>query len=92
MVSSGVWSLSARRAWIEINYIKSRIYDRRVALRKESVDRNPLANRRPFPAGVALRKESVDRNCMEIAYTAGYSTVALRKESVDRNFGGASRC
>ena len=23
---------------------------------------------------VALRKESVDRNCMEIAYTAGYSS------------------
>ena len=26
--------------------------------------------------------------CMEIAYTAGYSTVALRKESVDRNVDG----
>ena len=35
-----IWSLSARRAWIEIyNYI-IRLYWRIVALRKESVDRN----------------------------------------------------
>ena len=33
-------SLSARRAWIEIGYFQRRLSDRRVALRKESVDRN----------------------------------------------------
>ena len=33
-----------------------------VALRKESVDRNPPAGGFLRPCGVALRKESVDRN------------------------------
>ena len=33
-----------------------------VALRKESVDRNPVALLLGKAAGVALRKESVDRN------------------------------
>ena len=33
-------SLSARRAWIEIFLIRSRITGEIVALRKESVDRN----------------------------------------------------
>ena len=33
-----------------------------VALRKESVDRNPLVAGSPIMIGVALRKESVDRN------------------------------
>ena len=56
-------SLSARRAWIEI-----RIYDmsaawNRVALRKESVDRNNIStNYHIRVREVALRKESVDRN------------------------------
>ena len=37
--------------------------DRRVALRKESVDRNYIIKiTRNTPAAVALRKESVDRN------------------------------
>ena len=39
-------------------------HGRRVALRKESVDRNielPLENNAAY--SVALRKESVDRNC-----------------------------
>ena len=35
---------------------------RRVALRKESVDRNKCAGHRVGGGGVALRKESVDRN------------------------------
>ena len=56
-------SLSARRAWIEIDYFQRRLSDCRVALRKESVDRNlqimPLVDLQT----VALRKESVDRNC-----------------------------
>ena len=34
-------SLSARRAWIEIYKITGGAKARRVALRKESVDRNP---------------------------------------------------
>ena len=58
-------SLSARRAWIEMplsGVLCGLII--KVALRKESVDRN--LNRR-FRAvqntKVALRKESVDRNC-----------------------------
>ena len=55
-------SLSARRAWIEIN--KRRILPKKciVALRKESVDRNVFAVVIILPSGVALRKESVDRN------------------------------
>ena len=56
-------SLSARRAWIEITRARSRTMRRRVALRKESVDRNTgfvivCGGSRT----VALRKESVDRN------------------------------
>ena len=56
-------SLSARRAWIEIPGHEYNIVHNRVALRKESVDRN--TQRRDFKAlglPVALRKESVDRN------------------------------
>ena len=41
LLFGGVLSLSARRAWIEIRYDVSLIYDvSLVALRKESVDRN----------------------------------------------------
>ena len=56
-----------------------------VALRKESVDRNILRERRHWQTGqVALRKESVDRN--NSPDSQKYITrVALRKESVDRN-------
>ena len=39
-VSYDVWSLSARRAWIEIPMASSWYTRRPVALRKESVDRN----------------------------------------------------
>ena len=35
-----MWSLSVRRAWIEINVLSQPSKPRRVALRKESVDRN----------------------------------------------------
>ena len=37
---SDAWSLSARRAWIEIPQLGLRPRTRYVALRKESVDRN----------------------------------------------------
>ena len=55
-------SLSARRAWIEINHHKRRLRDGLVALRKESVDRNLLIHAHIVYVAVALRKESVDRN------------------------------
>ena len=57
-----------------------------VALRKESVDRNPSSATVTInKSDVALRKESVDRNTLFLLcrLVAG---VALRKESVDRNF------
>ena len=56
-------SLSARRAWIEIEPSTTRRLTNLVALRKESVDRNfvPFDVIRPA-IEVALRKESVDRN------------------------------
>ena len=60
----GFMSLSARRAWIEIDDMSGatgRIL--RVALRKESVDRNQFVHQsRLYYSDVALRKESVDRN------------------------------
>ena len=68
--SSGVdfASLSARRAWIEINMWCSAGKPWVVALRKESVDRNgqSIPNILTLTA-VALRKESVDRN--HVRYT-----------------------
>ena len=56
-------SLSARRAWIEIRFtIGVGILIMKVALRKESVDRNAAHVGRRKLKKVALRKESVDRN------------------------------
>ena len=40
--SVACWSLSARRAWIEMSYKELCVNVTRVALRKESVDRNEL--------------------------------------------------
>ena len=63
-----------------------------VALRKESVDRNTLAEAWAFLIYVALRKESVDRN-LEIAADEFCALgVALRKESVDRNILTITTC
>ena len=56
------WSLSARRAWIEIFGRLHMTQLTTVALRKESVDRNGLVDLIHIHALVALRKESVDRN------------------------------
>ena len=86
---SGCWrdarrSLSARRAWIEIVKLFRQNYDCFVALRKESVDRNPLNNVTDGGPIVALRKESVDRN-LDTVQIVIIVMVALRKESVDRN-------
>ena len=55
-------SLSARRAWIEICIDDLEPSKTRVALRKESVDRNDNGNAVAVSDLVALRKESVDRN------------------------------
>ena len=58
----------------------------RVALRKESVDRNIIiAGGKLQNRVVALRKESVDRNDIRYTTSPRPSIVALRKESVDRN-------
>ena len=56
----------------------------RVALRKESVDRNRDQLDVAMSGAVALRKESVDRNRGGNTHANRYY-VALRKESVDRN-------
>ena len=57
-----LWSLSARRAWIEIGLqVLCKLY-LAVALRKESVDRNTIGSACTDEIEVALRKESVDRN------------------------------
>ena len=58
----------------------------KVALRKESVDRNILSVVAYSYYNVALRKESVDRNVTLSALAPKQNPVALRKESVDRNF------
>ena len=56
-------SLSARRAWIEIeNSLNMSCSVEKVALRKESVDRNIIFRTLMISLAVALRKESVDRN------------------------------
>ena len=80
-------SLSARRAWIEIFVLfKSCSIIGLVALRKESVDRNPgMSTISSTTALVALRKESVDRNSKINTGGSVKTEVALRKESVDRN-------
>ena len=60
-------SLSARRAWIEIPRTLHDFPAPKVALRKESVDRNKRLGLLGWLRTVALRKESVDRNfCCEV--------------------------
>ena len=58
-------SLSARRAWIEMDWASVISAMTSVALRKESVDRNfDYAHPGCEMISVALRKESVDRNVL----------------------------
>ena len=84
--SAPLVSLSARRAWIEITCPCPPMPAWRVALRKESVDRNIFSTSRPL---YDLRSLSARRAWIEIAQCLlGMSEslrVALRKESVDRN-------
>ena len=80
-----IQSLSARRAWIEIGLMSVVRFATSVALRKESVDRNPYLL---WQFGRALSL-SARRAWIEIVrFTASLilPLVALRKESVDRNF------
>ena len=61
-------SLSARRAWIEIQRGRNHHARPIVALRKESVDRNrKYLFLDAVSMVVALRKESVDRNCQAVS-------------------------
>ena len=78
-------SLSARRAWIEIDVDSASGILSDVALRKESVDRNHVrytASPRPSMSLSARRAWiEIPAGCWRDARRA----VALRKESVDRN-------
>ena len=81
----GAWSLSARRAWIEISASDS------LADTSESLSARRAWIEIQFPLHglgwevVALRKESVDRNQCWVSDRGIFADVALRKESVDRN-------
>ena len=78
-------SLSARRAWIEIPCARFKPIVKSVALRKESVDRNPSIAAAPSISALSL---SARRAWIEISGSyskANTVSVALRKESVDRN-------
>ena len=79
-------SLSARRAWIEIDSDVNSASGTLVALRKESVDRNITSGQLPTPEPPSL---SARRAWIEIpagCWRDARRAVALRKESVDRNF------
>ena len=79
------WSLSARRAWIEIGVLQcNTVIDGSLSARRAWIEivlfYSPLHIKK-----VALRKESVDRNVVMRCCAKCANTVALRKESVDRN-------
>ena len=78
-------SLSARRAWIEIIDDLEPSSTRKVALRKESVDRNMSED---VSYSIIVKSLSARRAWIEIFITQikiVTGCVALRKESVDRN-------
>ena len=79
-------SLSARRAWIEIqNNGPSFSVREVVALRKESVDRNKelIDKRCQFNRSLSARRAWIEMAIL--ARASSMRPVALRKESVDRN-------
>ena len=85
LTSRKIGSLSARRAWIEIMDDFEPSKTRKVALRKESVDRNPLDD---VAHGGPIVSLSARRAWIEIpagCWRDARRAVALRKESVDRN-------
>ena len=81
----GVLSLSARRAWIEIVTTADKEARKRVALRKESVDRNMRFS--PTLTGstgsLSARRAWIEILLCNLLHNG--RVVALRKESVDRN-------
>ena len=78
-------SLSARRAWIEIEgRSETGISCKSLSARRAWIE-IPYRVETAGEAAVALRKESVDRNYNNGAALARPTKVALRKESVDRN-------
>ena len=78
-------SLSARRAWIEIDCNNLHFHFCLVALRKESVDRNNSAFFIMYTSvwSLSARRAWIEIAVIRRAVWAYY--VALRKESVDRN-------
>ena len=87
IVHPKIGSLSARRAWIEIPLRSSSLQSRKVALRKESVDRNTAI---PFTTTtakkVALRKESVDRNvCSHVSVLSCCLSLSARRAWIEIN-------
>ena len=83
------WSLSARRAWIEIvdDALEREVLQSLSARRAWIEIHDGYSN--PIYSQVALRKESVDRNLWVLLGFFGFC-VALRKESVDRNLAAMS--
>ena len=81
-----MWSLSARRAWIEI-VVNSLGYSGgwgSLSARRAWIEM-AIASSVADRSAVALRKESVDRNMTCPPRGTVSRNVALRKESVDRN-------
>ena len=81
-------SLSARRAWIEIQDKFSFPSAKKVALRKESVDRNGIVvHRLGLLMMVALRKESVDRNTLFLSFRSAVgSSLSARRAWIEMMF------
>ena len=82
-------SLSARRAWIEIQRWRDDHARPIVALRKESVDRNHTICADHHKRRVALRKESVDRNfaCVGVG-DAHLGSLSARRAWIEMPTGG----
>ena len=79
------WSLSARRAWIEItSEVSDRVPLASLSARRAWIEIIKCAICR-VKVCVALRKESVDRNTKKSVCYSTVRLVALRKESVNRN-------
>ena len=79
-------SLSARRAWIEIEItLQTVLLVSVVALRKESVDRNPVFYYTiNLKKAVALRKESVDRNINAVvSYNIQETSLSARRAWIE---------
>ena len=83
----GSWSLSARRAWIEIGRALRQLQSALVALRKESVDRNCDAGDCTATETASLSARRAWIEMIEEVSKYVVKDVALRKESVDRNGG-----